>query len=159
MLRKKEICVLNLKLINFFVLVYLLEIYFFAWLPNPELVIKALVKLFPYEWFTYYFSEVMIIPYFVLGLLLEVRSVLEAKKNDEQKSIMDSISNVFFIAVIINVAEAGQYFIENRFPDIFQVFQRIFEAFFGIVSMNIILLVWFLVGKLKVVLFQKGKVF
>jgi uncharacterized membrane protein len=102
----------------------------------------------------------MLIPYLLLGMLLEMRSVLVAYKSNGQKRIMDTISNIFFVAVIINVAEAGQYFSKNRYPDIFDVFQRIFDTFLGMLLLNVILLVWFLMRKLKFVLYQKrGKVF
>jgi hypothetical protein len=112
-------------------------VFYFSWLPNPDLRTETYVPKWLLDWSNTYYNLRTAVPFIALGFFLEVRANNNNNNNNNKciKKINSSlrlfIQNTAISAVIVCVAEGGQFFIHNRNPDLMDVFFGILGSLLG----------------------------
>ena len=107
------------------------SVFFFSWLPNPDLGTETYVPKWLLDWSNTYYNLRTAVPFVAIGFLLELVR--------RQKKIIGKIRNGFRLFVentaislaVVCIAEGGQFILENRNPDFMDVFFGIVGSIVG----------------------------
>jgi len=122
------------KLLFFLTIALVIGIFYFSWLPDSELSSESYLPIWVLNWSNEYVNIRTAVPFFVLGLVLQTKSGTLKPINKNSW-----IYNILGATAIVVIAEIGQYFTDERHPDILDVFFGIFGTLSGIVSYIIII--------------------
>jgi hypothetical protein len=114
----------TVQLMLFFLI---LSVFYFSWLPSPDLGKESYLPLWLSVWGNYYYNLRTAVPFVGIGFLMEVNSPKHNLIGKPSSRAWLFIQNMTVSATIVCLAEGGQFFIPNRNPDLLDVF-------FGIVG-------------------------
>lgn len=115
------------KLLQITTLLIVTGIFYYSWLPNPSLSTETYLPVWLRNWGNVYYNLRTAVPFVALGWVLEMRSHLQKqpKKNSWR-------FNTLFATAIVGIAEAGQFFIHQRHPDLQDILFGIVGTLSGI---------------------------
>ena len=124
------------------------EIFYLSWLPNGRLGKETYLPLWLLNLSNTYFNLRTAIPFTVLSFLIEACYSIESKPLFDTCKIPFWLINITIATVIVCLAEGGQFFITDRYPDLMDVTFGIFGSILGCVLFhifNIIILLIFII--------------
>jgi glycopeptide antibiotics resistance protein len=99
------------------VLACISAVFYFSWLPNPDLGTETYLPSWLRDWSNYYYNLRTAIPFILIGFLLEMASRIKNPIALLKKNSRLFIQNISISAVVVCIAEGGQFLIQNRSPD------------------------------------------
>lgn len=113
-------------------------VFYFSWLPDPSLVSESYLPQWILNWSNQNYNLRTAIPFIAIGFLLEVYN--NDRNSDEQNDNrnLNFIQNIVIAAIIVCIAEGGQFLIKRRNPDLMDVFYGIAGSIVGILSYNLL---------------------
>lgn len=104
-------------------------IFYYSWLPSSNLRTETYLPQFLINWTSEYLNLRTAVPFLALGYLCEVREDITDYKTI--KHFFARPQTIIICAVIVCLAEAGQFFISDRHPDFMDVFFGVVGGFCG----------------------------
>jgi glycopeptide antibiotics resistance protein len=136
------------KSILFAFLLCVFVILYYSWLPDPRLEKETYLPLWIRNWSNYYFNIRTAIPFLFLGFLLEAWSSIPTRFFIVQNSSPFRIRNTFIAALVVCLAEGGQFFVLNRQPDSLDIV-------FGILGSTCGSVIYYCIKKITNLFFSK----
>ena len=138
-------------IVLFFIILILLLIFYYSWLPDSELKTETYLPKWLLKWCNYYFNLRTAIPFVPLGYLLEVLNPISKRKSIINNSYIVPFwfQNSSISALVVCIAEGGQFFITNRNPDILDIVFGILGSVFGVI-------IYYLIKKITKLFFFKN---
>ena len=111
----------------FFVFVFIVLIFIFSWLKNPDFAYVPLIPSWLNNWSNLHGQLRTAVPFIPLGFLL----------NTYRKKWLISLTGLLICFIVVVIAELGQYLIPTRYPDLMDVFFGILGSIVGMIFQNI----------------------
>ncbi len=127
---KKDVIIIKTVVFTF-ILIVVLAILYYSWIPSPSLASENYLPLWLRKWSNIYFNLRTAVPFVGLGFLLEVWTLIAPKKRSRKK-INPRIVNILIAVTTVSVAETGQFFIPSRHPDNMDLLFGIMGSVLGI---------------------------
>ena len=124
------------------VLACISAVFYFSWLPNPDLGTETYLPSWLREWSNYYYNLRTAVPFIAIGFLLEMATRIKDPITPFRKIRPLFIQNISISVAVVCIAEGGQFLIQNRNPDSMDVL-------FGILGSGIGSLGYYILGLLK----------
>ncbi|WP_281224932.1 VanZ family protein [Flavobacterium aquiphilum] len=101
-----------------FISLVLLFIFYYSWLPDSSLRTETYLPIWLVDWSNHYYNLRTAIPFIPLGFLLEAWTFTIKKKHKHKKNCLSmTIRNLGISALIVSIAEGGQFLVLYRNPD------------------------------------------
>ncbi|CAM3762542.1 VanZ family protein [Flavobacterium chungbukense] len=97
------------------------SIFYYSWLPSSNLKTETYLPQLIIEWTNEYLNLRTAVPFLLLGFLCEMRQQ-SASYYKERNFLSAGKGTIIISAVIVCLAEAGQFFISDRHPDFMDIF-------------------------------------
>lgn len=126
------------KIVLLLLLFIIATVFYFSWLSDPGFASETYLPRWLLKWSNQYYNLRTAVPFLGLGFLLEVyteRSDLNEGSNSKK---LNFIQNIVFAAIIVCIAEGGQFVIEKRSPDFMDVFYGIAGSIIGALGYNLL---------------------
>jgi glycopeptide antibiotics resistance protein len=101
---------------------FIVTVFYFSWLPNPDFRTESYLPLWLIEWSNYYYNARTAIPFVAIGFLFEMGTYKNSSIENRKSRVYLFIQNISIAMTIACIAEGGQFFIHNRNPDFMDVF-------------------------------------
>jgi len=115
-------------------------VFYFSWLSDPGFAGETYLPRWLLNWSNQYYNLRTAVPFLALGFLLEVYTehsdVNDLSNNSNRK--LNFIQNIVFAAIIVCIAEGGQFVIQRRSPDLADVFFGIAGSIIGALGYNLL---------------------
>lgn len=122
---------LQRKSIVFVFLLCVFVIFYYSWLADGRLDKETYLPSWIRNWSDTYFNLRTAIPFVALGFLLEAWATIPTRFFIVQSNSPFRIRTTFIAAVVVCVAEGGQFFVLNRHPDSLDIVYGILGSTFG----------------------------
>lgn len=119
------------KCFVFAILCCIVSIFYYSWLPDARFGKETYLPSWLRNWSNTYFNLRTGVPFVGLGFLLEGWSSIPTRFFIVPSSSPFRISTICTAALIVCVAEGGQFFVLNRHPDSLDVAFGILGSIFG----------------------------
>jgi hypothetical protein len=106
-------------------------VFYFSWLPSPDLDTETYLPCWLRDWSNYYYNLRTAVPFVSIGFLLEVSRGQNSRNRTSTKRHQISFQNIGIAAVVVCIAEGGQFLLQNRNPDWMDVFFGIIGSAIG----------------------------
>jgi glycopeptide antibiotics resistance protein len=106
-------------------------VFYFSWLPSPDLGTETYLPSWLRDWSNYYYNLRTAVPFIAIGFLLEMASRIKNPFAHFERNRQLFIQNISISAVVVCIAEGGQFLIQNRSPDGMDVFFGILGSGIG----------------------------
>lgn len=119
------------KLIIFILFLCFLSVFYFSWLPSPNLEQETYLPSWLRNWSNYYYNLRTAVPFVAIGFLLELgrqKNNLIGRNRSIQKLF---IQNTAISSAVVCIAEGGQFLIQYRCPDLMDIFFGILGSGIG----------------------------
>lgn len=139
------------ELVIFFIILILLLIFYYSWLPDSELKTETYLPKWLLKWSNHYFNLRTSIPFVPLGFLLEVLTPISKRKSiiNNRDIVPFRFQTISIAALVVCIAEGGQFFISNRNPDILDLVFGLLGSVFGSI-------IYYLIKKITKLFFFKN---
>ncbi|MFA9191527.1 VanZ family protein [Flavobacterium sp. FZUC8N2.13] len=119
------------KIVLFLLLIVIGIVFYFSWLTDPTLESETYLPKWLLNWSNSYYNLRTAVPFIAVGFLLEAytQHMSSNKKNHNENSYF--MQNLGIATIIVCIAEAGQFLIQKRNPDVMDVFFGILGSFIG----------------------------
>jgi glycopeptide antibiotics resistance protein len=126
------------KIILLILLLVIGVIFYFSWLPDPGLRSESYLPKWLLNWSNHYYNLRTAVPFLAVGFLLE--AYIQQKNSNEinQSKNLNFIQNIGIAAIIVCIAEGGQFIVQRRNPDIMDVFYGIIGSLAGGLFYNLL---------------------
>jgi glycopeptide antibiotics resistance protein len=118
------------KIEQMLLFLFIVTVFYFSWLPNPDFRTESYLPLWLNEWSNYYYNVRTAVPFVAIGFLLEMVTYKNISIENSKSRVGLFIQNISIATTIVCIAEGGQFLIHSRSPDFMDVF-------FGIVGSTI----------------------
>lgn len=102
-------------------------VFYFSWLSDPSLSTETYLPRWLLNWSNQYYNLRTAVPFVAVGFLLEVYAE-QSNINEVNNRKINFIQNLIIAAVIVCVAEGGQFLIQRRSPDLMDIFMELLEV-------------------------------
>lgn len=92
-------------------------IFYYSWLPDPKLASETYLPVWLRHWSNEHFNLRTAIPFIGIGFLFEMWGSNPVPKKNTKAKVLGLLLHTVLAALIVSVAEVGQYGIVNRHPD------------------------------------------
>jgi len=106
-------------------------IFYYSWLPDPKLASETYLPAWLLQWSNLHFNLRTAIPFIGFGFLLEMWGGISGQKKNTKEKVLRALFHIALAAVIVTLAELGQYFILNRHPDSMDILYGILGSVLG----------------------------
>lgn len=113
-------------------------VFYFSWLSDPSLSSETYLPRWLLNWSNHYYNLRTAVPFIGLGFLLEVYGDRNDLNEVNSNKKLNFIQNIVFAAIIVCIAEGGQFLIQRRSPDFMDVFYGIVGSIIGALSYNVL---------------------
>lgn len=126
------------KKIVLFLLVFLIgAVFYFSWLTDPSLQSETYLPEWLISKSNEYYNLRTALPFVAVGFLLETYSqLMSSNAMDNKKSTF--IQNLGISAIVVFLAEGGQFFQQTRNPDLMDVYFGIMGSLVGAIGYNLL---------------------
>lgn len=126
------------KAVQLSLLVITVIIFYFSWLPDPSFINENYLPKWIISWSNQNYNLRTAIPFLALGFLLE--AYRDDKKSNEVYNCknLKILQNILISAIIVCIAEGGQFMLQKRSPDFTDVFYGITGSIIGSLSYNVL---------------------
>ncbi len=112
-------------------------VFYFSWLSDPSLSTETYLPRWLLNWSNQYYNLRTAVPFVAVGFLLEVYAE-QSNINEVNNRKINFIQNLIIAAVIVCVAEGGQFLIQRRSPDLMDIFYGIVGSLIGALGYNLL---------------------
>lgn len=113
-------------------------VFYYSWLPSPDFSNESYLPTWLVRWSNYYYNLRTALPFLVIGFLVESYTYQGAIVEKEKNVILLYLRNLGFSAIIVCLAEGGQFLIQGRSPDLKDVFFGVLGSIIGALGYHII---------------------
>lgn len=106
-------------------------VFYFSWLPDPSLRTESYLPRWLLNWSNHYYNLRTAVPFLAVGFLLEAYVQQKSSNETNQSKNLNFIQNIGIAAIIVCIAEGGQFIVQKRNPDIMDVFYGIIGSIAG----------------------------
>jgi glycopeptide antibiotics resistance protein len=110
------------KIVLVLLLLFIGAVFYFSWVPDPSLSSESYLPKWLLNWSNHYYNLRTAVPFFAVGFLLEIYTEGNCSSAVHHNKTINLIQNVSIATIIVCVAEAGQFVIQRRNPDLMDVF-------------------------------------
>jgi hypothetical protein len=110
-------------------------VFYFSWLPDPGFTNQTYLPNWLLRWSNHYYNLRTAVPFVALGFLLEAYT--HHISFNEGKKDLSFMQNMGIAAIIVCVAEGGQFLLQRRSPDIMDIFYGIMGSVIGALVYNL----------------------
>lgn len=125
------------KIVLLLLLLVVGVVFYFSWLPDPSFVNETYLPKWLLKWSNHYYNLRTAIPFVAVGYLLEVYTQYNSPKETHHVIHFNFIQNTGIATVIVCIAEAGQFIIQKRSPDLMDVIYGIIGSLLGALVYNL----------------------
>jgi len=122
------------KIVLLLLIIVVVAVLYFSWLPDPGLSGETYLPRWLLNWSNEYYNLRTAVPFLAVGFLL--KAYTGSNPNDIKN--LNLAQNLGIAALIVCVAEGGQFIIEKRSPDFMDVFYGIAGSLIGAVGYNLL---------------------
>lgn len=119
------------KIVLLILLVVIGVVFYFSWLPDPSLRTESYLPRWLLNWSNHYYNLRTAVPFLAVGFLLEAYVQQKSPNETNQSKNLNFIQNIGIAAIIVCIAEGGQFIVQKRNPDIMDVFYGIIGSIAG----------------------------
>jgi hypothetical protein len=130
------------KMLLILLLACTVGIFYYSWLPDPKLASETYLPVWLRNWSNLHFNLRTAIPFLGIGFLFEMWGANPVPKKNTKAKVLGLLLHTVLAALIVSLAEVGQYGILNRHPDGMDIL-------FGILGSVSGALVYHIMGALK----------
>lgn len=113
-------------------------VFYFSWLSDPSLSTETYLPRWLLNWSNHYYNLRTAVPFVAVGFLLELYTEQNTINEVNTNKKINFIQNIIIAAVIVSVAEGGQFLIQRRSPDLRDIFYGIVGSIIGAVGYNLL---------------------
>lgn len=113
-------------------------VFYFSWLSDPSFSGETYLPSWLLKWSNHYYNLRTAIPFLGLGFLLEIYSERNDLNQTGNNKKLNFIQNIVFAAIIVCIAEGGQFLIQRRTPDLMDVCYGIIGSIIGALGYNLL---------------------
>ncbi|WET02072.1 VanZ family protein [Flavobacterium sp. YJ01] len=126
------------KIVLILLLTVIGVVFYFSWLSDPSLSSETYLPRWLLNWSNHYYNLRTAVPFVAVGFLLEIYTDKRGVTDVNYNKNLNFIQNIVIAAIIVCVAEAGQFVIQRRSPDLMDVFYGVIGSFTGALSYNLL---------------------
>lgn len=123
------------KIVLGLLLLVIVVVFYFSWLPDPGFTNQTYLPNWLLRWSNHYYNLRTAVPFLALGFLLEAYT--HHLSLNEINRDLNFVQNIGISAIIVCVAEGGQFLIQRRSPDLSDVFYGILGSLAGALVYNL----------------------
>lgn len=112
-------------------------VFYFSWLSDPSLTSETYIPRWLLNWSNHYYNLRTAVPFLAFGFLLETYTQHKGLNEVNYNKNLNFIQNTIIAAIIVCIAEGGQFLIKRRNPDFMDIFYGIIGSLIGAVSYNL----------------------
>ncbi|WP_289661595.1 VanZ family protein [Flavobacterium panacagri] len=113
-------------------------VFYFSWLSDPSLSTETYLPRWLLNWSNHYYNLRTAVPFVVLGFLLEIYTEQNNINEVNNNKKLNFVQNIIIAAVIVCVAEGGQFLVQRRSPDLMDIFYGIVGSLIGALGYNLL---------------------
>lgn len=110
------------KIVLLLLLVTVSIVFYYSWQSDPSLESNTYLPRWLLNWSNEYYNLRTAIPFLAVGFLLEAYSQNRGSREMNYNKNASFMQNLGIATMIAFVAEGGQFLIQNRVPDLMDVF-------------------------------------
>lgn len=112
-------------------------VFYFSWLPDPGFKNESYLPEWILNWSNRYYNLRTAIPFVAVGFLLQAYAQHKSSNRINHDKNLNFIQNTAIAAVIVCIAEGGQFLIQRRSQDVMDVFYGIIGSVAGGLAYNL----------------------
>lgn len=112
-------------------------VFYFSWLPDPGFKNESYLPEWILNWSNRYYNLRTAIPFVAVGFLLQAYAQHKSSNRINHDKNLNFIQNTAIAAVIVCIAEGGQFLIQKRSQDVMDVFYGIIGSVAGGLAYNL----------------------
>lgn len=112
-------------------------VFYFSWLPDPGFKNESYLPEWILNWSNRYYNLRTAIPFVAVGFLLQAYAQHKSSNRINYDKNLNFIQNTAIAAVIVCIAEGGQFLIQKRSQDVMDVFYGIIGSVAGGLAYNL----------------------
>ncbi len=112
-------------------------VFYFSWLPDPSFKNESYLPEWILNWSNRYYNLRTAIPFVAVGFLLQAYAQQKSSNRINHDKNLNFIQNTAIAAVIVCIAEGGQFLIQKRSQDLLDVFYGIIGSLAGGLAYNL----------------------
>lgn len=122
------------KAVQLLLFLLIVVVFYFSWLPDPSFINENYLPKWIINWSNQNYNLRTAVPFLAVGFLLEAYG--DDKNSNEAYNCkkINIIQNIVISAIIVCIAEGGQFLIQKRSPDFTDVFYGITGSIIGSLS-------------------------
>ncbi|MBW1655032.1 VanZ family protein [Flavobacterium quisquiliarum] len=113
-------------------------VFYFSWLSDPSLSSESYLPGWLLNWSNHYYNLRTAVPFVAVGFLLELYTEQNNINEVNNNKNLNFIQNLIIAAIIVSVAEGGQFLIQRRSPDLMDIFYGIVGSLIGALGYNLL---------------------
>ncbi|MFD2942074.1 hypothetical protein [Flavobacterium notoginsengisoli] len=113
-------------------------VFYFSWLSDPGLSSEMYLPRWLLNWSNHYYNLRTAVPFLAVGFLLEIYTEQNNINEVNNNKNLNFIQNIIIAAIIVCVAEGGQFLIQRRSPDLMDIFYGILGSLIGALGYNLL---------------------
>ena len=106
-------------------------VFYYSWLPDHNMESETYLPKWLLNWSNKHYNLRTAIPFIFFGFLLEEYSYRRTSNKIEINKNLIFIQNLVMAAVVVSIAECGQFLIKNRSPDLMDIYFGIIGSLIG----------------------------
>lgn len=106
-------------------------VFYFSWLSDPSFRNETYLPKWLLTWSNNYYNLRTAIPFIVFGFLLEFYTQHRNTKDSKIDIRINLVQNLGIAAIVVCIAEGGQFITQRRSPDLMDVFFGISGSLIG----------------------------
>ncbi len=112
-------------------------VFYFSWLSDPSFASETYIPKWILNWSNHYYNLRTAVPFLAVGFLLETYSQHKGLTEVNYNKNLNFIQNIVIAAIIVCIAEGGQFILKRRNPDLMDIIYGILGSLIGALSYNL----------------------